>query len=381
MTRLGSFDDFDGRIWLNTAHQGALPLAAAAEAQEAIAWKVSPHHLTQERFAGVPARLRRALATLLNADTEEIVLANSASYGLHLLANSYPWRKDDEIVVMAGDFPSDLLPWLLAERLHHVRVVKIRPKNVVVSPDELRAAISPRTRMFCTTWVHSFSGHAVDLAKLGEVCRANGVHFVVNASQALGARPLDVRQAPIDALVSVGFKWLCGPYGTGFCWLHPRLLERLQPQKAYWLSQLTADDLETVADPVLPDIWSASDLDVFGTANFFNFKPWAAAVEELNGIGLAAIRAHNDALVSLFLDAMDRNRYRVSSPMEVGERRSTLIFVRHREGKRTAQIHRALASMNINVAFRAGCLRIAPHLYNNDSDVLRAAEELNRQAR
>ena len=104
--RLGKFGDFGDRAWLNTAHQGALPLAAAAEAQEAVAWKMTPWALTQARFDRVPARLRAALGQLVGVPSEEIVLANSASYGLHLIANSYPWREGDEVLVMAGDFPT-----------------------------------------------------------------------------------------------------------------------------------------------------------------------------------------------------------------------------------------------------------------------------------
>ena len=55
--------------------------------------------------------------------------------------------------------------------------------------DELLANITPATRVFCVTLVHSFSGYAVDARAMAEVCRARGVKFVLNASQALGARP------------------------------------------------------------------------------------------------------------------------------------------------------------------------------------------------
>src|SRR5262249_22287436 len=153
-----------------------------------------------------------------------------------------------------------------------VRVRLLRPKAALPDQDELRQAITPRTRLFCTTWVHSFSGFAGDLEGLGSVCRDGKVIFVVNASQALGARPLDVRVVPIDAVVSVGFKWLCGPYGTGFCWIRPDLLESLKYNQNYWLAEMTADDLareggEIHASDGPP---TARTYDVFGTANFFN---------------------------------------------------------------------------------------------------------------
>jgi hypothetical protein len=110
----GHFGLGDG-IWMNTAHQGALPLRAAAAAKQAIDWKLRPEKLTSERFVSTPARLRRALAVLIGAPEKEITLANSASYGLHLIANALSWRDGDEVIVMATDFPSDILPWLTLE--------------------------------------------------------------------------------------------------------------------------------------------------------------------------------------------------------------------------------------------------------------------------
>jgi selenocysteine lyase/cysteine desulfurase len=372
------FADFGGRVWLNTAHQGALPLAAAAAAREAVAWKTTPFELTQLRFDGVPMRLRAALGRLVNVPAEEIVLANSASYGLNLVASAYPWREGDEVLVMQGDFPSDILPWLLLERRHGVKVVRIRPRGRVVQPDELTAGVTPRTRLFCTTWVHSFSGFAVDVEALGAICHERGVRFVLNGSQAIGARPLDLSAAPIDAFLSVGFKWLCGPYGTGFAWVRPEFREQLGPTKAYWLSMQTAADLaKEVVDAELREGLGARAYDVFGAANFFNFVPLATAIEELTAHGLERIRDHDQALVSRFVEGIDRARYRVTSPTTPGLERSTLVFFTHNDKSKNRGIYEALLQAGIHVAFRGGSMRVAPHLYNASSDIDRILDALH----
>lgn len=69
--------DLGGTNWINTAHQGAIPLAAATAAKQAVDWKLDPTKLTSERFSSVPARLRSALATLNNAPDGEVALANA----------------------------------------------------------------------------------------------------------------------------------------------------------------------------------------------------------------------------------------------------------------------------------------------------------------
>jgi|HubBroStandDraft_1064217.scaffolds.fasta_scaffold123322_1 cysteine desulfurase/selenocysteine lyase len=364
-------------IWLNTAHQGALPLRAAAAAKQAVDRKVTLTELTNESFAKVPGRLRTALARLIGSTEDEIVLANSASYGLHLIANSLPWRPGDDVIVMATDFPSDILPWLMLEQRCGVTVRRLRPEGKVISPEELRAAITPRTRLFCTTWVHSFSGHAIDLDALGDVCRLHDVLFILNGSQAVGARPLDISRHPIDAVTCAGFKWLCGPYGTGFCWIAPRLLDRLQRTKVYWLSMLSAADLAgDLGDLTVGPLTSAAEFDIFGTANFFNFTAFAEAVELHMELGLENVETHDQMLVQTLVEAVARTNFRMISPQESSPRRSTLVMFGDPRAERLSALRRRLDDAGIHTAMRMGAIRISPHLYNTPAQISQVAELL-----
>ena len=370
------FGPFDGRVWLNCAHQGPLPRAAVTEAYEAISWKISPHHLNNsERFTSVPRRLKQALGRLINAPAEDIILGNSASYGLHLLANGIPWQAGDEVLLVRGDFPSDILPWLALEE-RGVSIRFIDPKSFAVEPEELSENITRSTKLLCTTWVNSFTGGAVDVRALGEICRSSGVLLVLNCSQALGARALDISSLNVDAVISVGFKWLCGPYGTGFCWMKPDLRESLTYNQAYWLAMQTADDLTSGREPVRRKDVGARKYDVFGTANFFNFKPWAASVEYLLEQGIERIVSHNDDLVSRLLEGLDSLGYEVLSPKQAPTR-STLVLASHKEPARNRELHEKLKRNGVEIALRAGNLRIAPHLYNTDQDIDRFLSLLN----
>jgi selenocysteine lyase/cysteine desulfurase len=372
--RSGDFGPFEGRVWLNCAHQAPLPRAAAQAAREAVSWKQRPWELTTARFNGVPERLRQALARLIGAASRDIILANSASYGLHLLANGIPWREGDEVLCMKGDFPSDILPWLGLAR-QGVVVRQLEPQGRVLGADEIDAAIGPRTRLVCLTWVHSFSGHGIELDAVGAVCRARGVPFVANVSQALGARPLDVSAAPVDGLVCAGWKWLCGPYATGFCWLRPELRESLVYNQNYWLSMLTSDDLgQDSLDLTLADDVGGRRYDVFGTANFFNFTAFAASIEYLLAIGIETVEAHDQALVERLLAGLPEGAFEVLSP-RAGPARSTLVLI-SKDRARNRRVYEALAAAGIHVAFRAGSLRISPHVYNTPDDIDRALAAL-----
>jgi len=372
--RLGEeFEVEEHSIWLNTAHQGRLPRRAALALAEAVRWKQHPELLaTSERFTEVPSRLRQRLARVLGAREDDVVLANSASYGLHLVANGLELGPGDEVVVPANDFPSDILPWL-SLRDRGVRVRMVEPEAEVLTPEEVASALTARTRVVCLTWVHSFSGQVADLEGIGTVCRGRDVWLVVNGSQAVGAIPVDLRRLPVDALISVGFKWLCGPYGTGVCWLRPELFEALRPSKLYWLSALTAEDLAAPSldlEAVTPR--RAGRLDVFGTASFFNHVPFAAALDLLLELGIDQVAAYVDGLVVHLLAGIDRARFRLVSREDV---RSSLVVVEPLEEPATAVFER-LTAAGVHVAHRRGRIRVSPHLYNTADELDRLLELL-----
>jgi selenocysteine lyase/cysteine desulfurase len=372
-----AFGDFDGRAWINCSHQGALPLAAAEAGREAIEWKLSPRRMTPERFQGIPSTLRKLLGQLIDVPAEEIILSNGASRGLFLLANGLPLEAGDEVLLMAGDFPSDLMPFL-ALRDQGITVTPVQPARHMLTPAEVEAALTPATRVLCLTWVHSLSGRVADLEAIGTLCRERDVVFIANVTQGLGARALSVRNTPVDAIVCAGWKWLCGPYGTGFSWMKPELRNSLTINQAYWLAQYTTADLgreDLVLTP--PESTHPRRYDVFATANHFNFAPWIESIKLLVESGIDAVEAHDQALVTRLLDGLDRDRWQVESSETPGER-STLVFISHRDPARNAEFHQTLTEDGIDISFRRGRLRFSPHLYNTPAEIDRALESLNR---
>lgn len=367
------FGPFEGRVWLNTAHQGPLPRQAVAAAGHAAALKAVPQRISDGDFAEVPERLRHLLARLVGGAPEQIVLGNSTSYGLHLVANGLPWREGDEVLVIEGDYPATILSWQRLACLG-VAVRPLRPENGL-SAGELAAAIGPRTRVLAVTWVDSFSGRALDLHALGAVCRQAGVLLVVNASQALGARPINVTSTPVDAVACCGYKWLCGPYGTGFAWLHPDLLDRLRPQQAYWLAMQAGRGLDQMRDTAIRDDLGVRAFDVFCPASFATTLPWIASLDLLLGTGIDRIAGWDQHLVDRLLRGIDAGQYEVISPAS-GPARSTLVVL-SRPDEHAAHRQRQLAEAGVDAAFREGNLRLSIHFFNTPADIDRALTALH----
>ncbi len=354
------------RIWLNTAHQGPLPAVAVAAAEQAIAEKTAPYRIPDEAFRDRPERLRARLAELVGGRPDEIVLGNSTSHGLHLVANGLPWSAGDEVIVVDGDYPATVLPFL-----------RLAGQGVVVRSvprDRLADAITPRARVMAVTWVDSFTGVALDLDALGAQCRSRDVLLVVNGSQAVGARPLDVSATPVDVVAACGYKWLCGPYGTGFTWIRPEVTARLESHQAYWLAQRSGGSLDHMREYELRDLGTRG-FDVFCPAAFLTNDAWSASVGLLTDIGIDAVAAHDQQLVQQILDGVDPDRYEVVSPV-TGPERSTLVVLRPRTGTATEVVAR-LAERSIDVAAREGNVRLTPHLFTTPAQIDRTCEALN----
>jgi selenocysteine lyase/cysteine desulfurase len=369
------FGPFGAEIWLNAAHQGPLPRVAADAASAAIAARVLPSRIADADFADVPARLRAAIGRLVGANAEDVILGNSASYGLSLLAQSLPFGEGDDVLLVEGDFPASVFPWRVLERRGTVLRFLRAAEGSTPTPDEVARHLGPRTRAFCASWVNSFTGHTLDVPAVGRLCRAAGVPFVLNASQALGARTLDVSSAPIDALVCCGYKWLLGPYGTGLAWFHPELRERMTSPHAYWLPNVWGRGVPLASYELAAGL-GARAWDVFGTANFFNFVPWTASIEYLLARGPEATSDHDEALVALLVGGLESDLYDIVSPLQ-GERRSNLIVVKPRDRDAKTVCER-LRAEGIHVALRDGALRLSPHLYNTRADIMRTLEALVR---
>ena len=362
------------RIWLSASHQGPLPTWAVEAGHRALKLKQQPFNVsTSARFNEVPQTLRATLATLLNASPDNILLGNSASHGLHQIAHSMQFQSGDEVLLVEDDFPSTIFPWLFLEK-QGVIVRRIKPSATALTADELRDQLKKKTRVFCTTWVHSFTGHALDIEAIGVLCCENKTRFIVNASQVVGSRHVDVSRLPIDALVGVGFKWLCGPYGTGYGWIGDALLAEMSPVQTYWLAHLTADELQGNAALEPKGDVGIRAYDIFGTANFNNYMPWTASLNLLLEIGLENIESHNQSLVTQLVDGLLAFGFVVKSPRRSGIDRSSIVIASHSDIAKNQSLYDHLRKEGIDITLRKGHLRFAPHFYNTTDEIERTLQ-------
>jgi selenocysteine lyase/cysteine desulfurase len=305
---------------------------------------------------------RQQIARLINAERDEIALVNSTTQGIGLVAEGFPWRDGDSVVVPAEEYPSNIYPWMnLASRGVSVRLVPTREGRVW--PEDLLAAMDATTRLLAVSHVEFASGFRNDLDLLTELCHARDVAIFVDAIQGLGPLLIDVRRTPIDFLAADGHKWLLGPEGAGLFYVRRDWLERLRPIGVGWHSVVGSYNSPEIDFRLKPSAerWEG------GSFNMPGLQALGSSVSLLLEIGLEAVSARILDRALAVRQIAAAALWRVSGSLRP-EDLSGIVALEHDEvpAHTAAEI---LRKQRIAVCARRGRLRISPHVYNDDDDL------------
>lgn len=368
------FPDFSPTIYLNCAYQGPFPLRTVARIQQAIELKCHPERLKAPEYFELPDRVRAHLAALIGANPREIALTNSATQGIGAVAAGLEFVEGDEVVIAGSNFPSNLFTWLHLRR-KGVRVHVLRPERGRLRTEEVAAALTPRTRVLALDWVSYSNGLRIDLAPLGELVHRQGGLFVVDGSQGVGAVEINVHNLPVDVLAVAAYKWLLGPYGTGFAYFTPEVQDRLDVPVVNWMSVEGAEDFDALPTDQFTMDRSARVFDVPQTGSFLNLYAFEASLEYVAGVGVKTVADHGTRLLDRLAVELRRKGFRVIYDDEMN-RRSTILGFQAESLGSTEKLQEKLAANNLSVSLRHGTIRVSPYLYNNEADIDRLLEVL-----
>src|SRR5262249_10339773 len=160
---------------------------------------------------------------LINAEADDIAFAPAVSYGMAQAAHNIPIRKSQTIVTLSEQFPSNVYPWMdLAERIGATFVSVPRPGDHDWT-SALLSLINASTGIVAVPHGHWADGGLIDLEAIAAACRRVGAMLCIDATQSVGALPLDVKRIDPDFVAVASYKWLLGPYSLGFLCVAPRL--------------------------------------------------------------------------------------------------------------------------------------------------------------
>jgi selenocysteine lyase/cysteine desulfurase len=326
-----------GRRYLGACSLG-LATSATLEAMRADQADWAAGRCSPAKYDAVIDRTRASFARLMGVDTGRVAIGSQTSAMVSVLAAAVPAGR--EVLCVDGDFSSMVFPFVVAEG----RGVVVRH----VALEALAASITPATHLVAFSLVQSSSGRVADVDAIVEAARANGAFTLCDTTQAAGAMPVDA--SLFDATVCHAYKWLCAPRGAAFLTLSDGYQQTLAPLQANWYAG--------------EDIWGSCygpNMSLAADARSFDVSPawpvWVGAepaIELFASLDLAEVHAHNVALGDALCDGLG-----------IPRRGQAIVTWPDADGRHL----QALVAAGIVASGRAGCARVAFHLWNDELDV------------
>ncbi len=237
------------------------------------------------KYDNIYQKLSAEAAKLLNCQASEITYIKNTTEGIIIASETIPLKKGDQVLVMANEYPANILPWL-KKRKDGVDVQLIGGRDNHNAFQTLIKTINPKTRVISISSTQSYDGYMVNLDKLSKLCRQKNIYLVIDAVQTVGTRKIDLTKTPVDFLVCGGQKYLRAGPGSGFMYVNQRVMKDLKDFKVGIRSMQSFDETSYNLKP-------SAERFQDGTQNLSGIVAITAAIQHINEIGIEEIEKRN----------------------------------------------------------------------------------------
>lgn len=360
-----------GIAYFNTANLSPQLHRVRLAGEAALQRRGQPWTISAEDWFSDVERLRALFGELVGGDAEGVALVPATSYGFAVAARNLSLREGNRVVVLADEYPSGIYTWRAATRAVGAEIVTVSRTTGQTWTDAVLEVLDERVAVVSVPNVHWTDGALIDLAAVSARSHEIGARLVIDGSQSIGAMPLDVAALRPDFVVTVGYKWLLGPFGVGYLYVAE---EHRQggPLEQNWIVRDGAEDFARLVDYRDEYQPGARRFDV-GQRTKFELLPMAiAALEQLHSWQVPHVA---DALSRLSRAIATEATDLGLDPLPTEQRGPHMLGVRLPESVRS-RILPALEAADCFAAVRGESLRIAPHLHVDDDDVERLVTAL-----
>ncbi len=258
------------------------------------------HQLGNEATEAYEAS-RGKLAGHLNVRSDELVLTSGTTFAVNLVAFSWALPRlqpGDAILLTRMEHHANIVPWqLIAERCGATIKVAEITQDGALDLDALYKAMTPDVKLLGVTHVSNVLGTINPVRGICRQARKRGIVTLIDGSQALPHMPVDIKAIGCDFYVFTGHK-MCGPTGTGALWARREHLEAMPPflGGGEMIKEVHFDGT-VFNDP--PHRFEA------GTPNIAGHVGLGAAVDYLDGVGMAEVAAREAELLAHLTEEMN----------------------------------------------------------------------------
>lgn len=357
--------------YMNHAAYGPFPtrtVAAVRAWAEGIAYAPTFFGPDRER---IPVEAAEMIAQLAGGRADQVAWVASLADGMNLLGLGLRAKAGDNVLIPVDEFPSVVYPFLnLTRQGVELRYVE-KDEQGRTDLSRIEAAMDDRTRAVAISHVEYMDGFRNDLHALGALCRGRGIELFVDATQSLGAQPINLDGSGVTAIAAHGYKWLMAGFGIGPVVFADDAVERIDVTYAGRLSVKSGfEDHDYSLD------WrdGAARFQT-GGLNVLGLTGLHASLTLITEAGPQWTRKHTLGLLDQLVEGVQQSGYEVASDLRP-EHRSQILTFTSGDLKRDDDIVKALDRANIAVTLRGRGVRVSPYFYNDESDIERLLEAL-----
>ena len=338
-------------------------------------WKTRGIRAWEESWFALPTEIGDVLGGILHAEPGTVTMYENVTMAQTVALSAIDFRPPrTKLVCTEEDFPSVLYLYEgLVRRGAEVVRVPSRGRHRIDEADVV-AAIDERTAVVALSWVLFRSSQVLDLAPIVRRAREVGARTLIDAYQAVGTIPVDVRAEGVDLLAGGSVKWLCGGPGAGYLYASPRVRSALEPAVTGWMAHEAPFDFDsgpTRRHAGARRFWTGTP----GIPSYLAARP---GIETIARIGVDAIREKSLRLTARMIALADEYAFEVVSPRAERERGGTVVL----DVPDAARVCASLLAGDMLLDFRPGVgLRLAPHFYTTDSEVDEAMRRVREEVR
>jgi len=307
--------------------------------------------------------LRSVGAELFGCPLSHIAIVAGASDILGQLPAMIQPTAGSTIVAVASDFPAITRPWLRQQNLHNCQIRFVEDRRSKDLTEALIEAIDENTSIVAVGSVQFATGTTVDINRISKTVSDVDARLIVDVTQDLGARPIDVGHWNADAVVCSGYKWLGGHGGAALAVMSPRLLSGLPPMTG-WMGAPEPFNFDAKS------LLMANDARRYtqSTMSYVSIACLTTAIDRLLTCGIQNIENHSDKLANLLIEeAAELGWLPYRSP--AASAACSHIVSLSNPDKPAEETMKALATRNIICSSRGGGIRVSIAPYNDENDI------------
>jgi selenocysteine lyase/cysteine desulfurase len=336
--------------------------------------KCQPWKRTAMSFFEDAETVRQLSAKAFGGDADGYAIIPSASYGFSTISRAIEpdLKKGDSILMIAEEFPSNVLPWKRAAKESGATIITVPTPENGDWTQAIIDNINMNVRVVSISSCHWTNGTKIDLVAIGKVCREFNCLYAIDVSQSLGAMPLSIDEVKPDFLVAAGCKWLLFPYGVSLLYVAEQWRDS-RPLEETWLARENAEDLVGLVNCSEQYMAGSRRFDV-GEKCASTILPGAiAALEQLNKWGVSEIAESLSVInnkIGLHIEQLGFQLFEESL-------RCPHMFGAKLPKQYKGNLVRELELKKIYISQRGNSLRFSPHLYIDENDVNRLLSSIS----